>query len=193
MILRGTFIPVRWGIVMTAVVFSMATVAHSMDPKQEERPVPYQKMDTHAYHNFLGNWDEKKDPVLYALISTPAQYDTLFHPAAVLGEGSSFYPEKSLYAEGMILVVARTMHHPKNADRVFEVERIIEKNQELAFYYRFDKQEPSAKWQGKIYLAVRVPKQDYKKVLFFENGKQIGELDTVAGQWSVPRRTPETR
>ncbi len=193
MIIRRTFLPLRWGIVMTALVFSMSTVARGMGPKPEERPVPYQIMGRQDYHNFLGNWDEKKDPVLYALISTPAQYNTLFHPAAVMGSGGPFFPEESSYATGMILVVARTMHYPESADRVFEVEQIIARNQELSLYYRANQPEPGAKWHGKMYLAIRIPRHDYRKVLFFENGKQIGELNTAAGQWSVPMRTPESK
>jgi len=191
MIIGRTFIAVRLGIMMAALVFSMSTVAYSMGAKPEERPLPYQKMGMHDYQNFLENWNEKKNPVLYALISTPAQYNALFHPAAAMGSGSPFSPEESLYAEERILVVARMMPYPGNVDRVFEVDRIIERDQELALYYRFNEKEPDATWQGKVYMAIRIPKHDYRKVLFFENGKQIGELNTAAGQWSVPARTPE--
>ena len=193
MTIRRSFIPVGLGmiVILTTLVCSIAMTADGMGTKPEGRPVPYKKMSMHDYRNFIGNWDEKKNPVLYALISTPAQYNTLFHPAASMGSGSQFSPEESLYAEEGILVVARMMLYPRNVDTVFEVERIIERNQELALYYRFNKQEPDAKWQGKIYLAVRIPKQNYKKVRFFENGKQVGELNTGAGQWSVPTRTPE--
>jgi hypothetical protein len=190
MIIGRTVLSVGLGILSMALVVALSTVAGGMETPSKERPVPYKKMSMHLYRNFLGNWDEKKDPVLYALISTPAQYNALFHPAAVMHSVSPFFPDASLYIEEQILLVARVAAYPGNVDTVLEVDRITERDQELALYYRFDEQQPGAKWQGKIYLAMRIPKHDYKKVLFFENGKQVGELNTAAGQWSVPTRTP---
>jgi hypothetical protein len=192
MIIGRTVLPVGLGIISMALVFAMSTVAGDMEATSKERPVPYKKMSTRHYRNFLGNWDEKKDPVLYALISTPAQYNALFHPAAVMHSVSPFSPDASLYIEERILLVARVMPYPGDADTVLEVDRITERDQELALYYRFHEQRPGEKWQGKIYLAIRIPKHDYKKVLFFENGKQVGELNTAAGQWSVPARMAES-
>jgi hypothetical protein len=166
--------------------------ADSMDIKSKEQSVPYKKMSMHDYQNFLENWDAQKYPVLYALISTPAQYNALFHPAAIMRSVRPFSPDASLYAGERILVVARVMLHPRNVDTVFEVDRITERNQELALHYRFNEQESDAKWQGNIYLAIRIPKHNYKQVLFFENGKQVGQLNLAAGQWSVPARIPES-
>jgi len=142
-----------------------------------------------GYRNFLGNWDEKKDPVLYALISTPEHYKALFSPAATMHTGRPFYPDVSLYAKEQILLVARVIPYPRNVDKVFEIDRITERDQELALHYRFNGQEPDAKWQGKIYVAIKIPKNNYKKVLFFENGKKVGELNIAAGQWAVPTIT----
>jgi hypothetical protein len=191
MVIRRTLIPMGLGIIMTALILSMSTFADSMGTQSKERPVPYKKMSMNDYQNFLGNWDEQKYPVLYALISTPARYNALFHPAATMRSVRPFSPDASLYAREQILVVARVMLNPGNVDTVFEVERITESNQELAFHYRFNKQESDAKWHGKIYLAIRIPKHNYKKVHFFENGKHVGELNMEAGQWSVPARIPE--
>jgi hypothetical protein len=192
MIIRRTLIPVGLGVMMIALMLSMSTFADSMGTPSKERTVPYKKMSMHDYQNFIGNWDEQKDPVLYALISTPAQYNTLFHPAATMGSVRPFSPDASLYAKEQILIVARVMVNPRNMDTIFEVDRITERNQELALYYRFNKQESDVNWQGKIYLAIRIPKHNYKKVFFFENGKQVGKLNMAAGQWSVPARTAES-
>jgi hypothetical protein len=186
MFIRRTLIPMGLGIIMIALILSMSMVADSMGTQSKERPVPYKKMSMHDYQNFIENWDEQKDPVLYALISTPAQYNALFHPAATMRSVRPFSPDASLYAREQILVVARVMLKPGNVDTVFEVDRITERNQELALHYRFNEQESDAKWQGKIYLAIRIPKHNYKKVFFFENGKQVGKLNMDAGQWSVP-------
>jgi tetratricopeptide (TPR) repeat protein len=40
-------------------------------------------------------------------------------------------------------------------------------------------------------LAVRIPKYNYKKVTFFENGKRVGELKPSERQWSVPAMLTE--
>lgn len=84
------------------------------------------------------------------------------------------------------------MPHPKNVEEVFEIEKIIEKRGSLSLYYKFNKPEPAAEWQGKIYLAVRIPRRFYQKIFFFENGKPVGELNVAAGQWSVPALDPST-
>ena len=194
MIIRRSFIPAGLGMIvfLTVLVCSMSMTADSVGTKSKEQPVQYKKMSMHDYRNFLENWDEQKYPVLYALISTPAQYNALFHPAATMRSVRPFFPDASLYAGEQILVVARVMLNPRNMDTVFEVDRITEWNQELALHYRFNEQESDAKWQGNIYLAIRIPKHNYKQVLFFENGKQVGQLNLAAGQWSVPARIPES-
>ena len=176
------------GIIMITLILPMSTFAENRGIQSKERPVPYKKMSMQDYRNFIVNWDEQKYPVLYALISTPAQYNALFHPAATMRSVRPFSPDASLYAREQILVIARVMLKPGNADTVFEVDRITERNQDLALHYRFNKQKSDAKWQGKIYLAIRIPKHNYKKVFFFENGKQVGKLNIAAGQWSVPAR-----
>jgi hypothetical protein len=193
MTIRRSFIPVGLGMIMivTVLVCSMSKAACSMGKKPDEQAVTYKKMSMHDYQNFIGNWDEKKDPVLYTLISTPAQYNALFFPAAVMGAKRPVCPDVSLYSKEQILVVARVLLYPKDVDTVFEVERISERDQQLALHYRFNEQESTMAWQGKVYMAVRIPKHNYKKVLFFENGKEVGELNTAAGQWSVPERILE--
>jgi hypothetical protein len=142
------------------------------------------------YQNFIKNWDEKKHAVLYALIQTPAQYDALFQPAAVMGAKRPFAPEAELYAKEQIFIVARVTAAPEGIDKVFEVERVIERDQELALCYRFNEPKTDATFSIKNFLAVRIPKHDYKQVIFLENGKQVGKLNTAEGQWSVPAMVP---
>ena len=74
---------------------------------------------------------------------------------------------------------------------VSQAERVIERDQELALHYRFNASRTNATFSVKNYLAVLIPRHDYKKVTFFENGKQVGELNSAEGQWSVPAMTPE--
>ena len=157
-----------------------------MGTKPKERAVTYKRMGIGDYQNFLKNWNEKEHGVLYALLQTPAQYDALFHPASGMGAKRPFAPEAALYAKEQILVVARVMAAPANMDQVFEVERVTETNHELTLHYRFNEPKTDATFSVKNYLALRIPRHDYRKVILFENGEQIGELNTAKGEWSIP-------
>ena len=182
--------------IVTALACPLLYAADSTDRQPAERAVPYQRMYVRDYQNFIGNWYEKEQPVLCALIQASAQYDVLFHPAPIMpsrdtGKPRPFAPEASLYKSKQILVVARVMASPWDGqlDNVFEVEKITAKNGELTFHYQFNKPKKVRTFFVKNYLAVSIPKYNYEKAAFFENGKQVGELKLSEGQWSVPAIT----
>lgn len=188
---KRSVIPVGLAMIVIALVCPIARAADNMGTMPEERAVTYKRMGIGDYQNFLKNWDEKKQAVLYALIQTPAQYDALFHPAPLMGAKRPFAPEAEVYTNEQILVVARVIVAPENMDKVFEVERVTERGQELALHYRFNEPKTNATFSVKNYLAVRIPRRDYKKVTFFENTKPMGELKPAEGQWSVPAMSSE--
>jgi len=181
----------KTGMMVMILICAMTAAVDGMGTKPPQS-VPYRKMRMADYQNFIRNWDEKKDPLLYALVSTPAEYRALFHPAPTMPSSRPFAPNESLYEKEQILVAARVMPHPENVDDVFEIGKIVERGGELSLYYTFNKPATGAAWQAKIYLAARIPKRPYRKVFFFENGKPVGELNVAAGQWSVPAGEPET-
>lgn len=179
-----TWVAAALGIIlMTAVSWTAPAGGRE---KTDGRTVPHAKIRMSEYQNFLQNWDEKKDPLLYALISTPAEYQAIFHPAPAMPSGRPFAPDESLYEKEQILVVARVMPYPENVDDVFEIAKIVERGGDLSLEYTFNKPATGAAWQAKIYLAARIPKRPYRKIFFFENGKPVGALNAAAGQWSVP-------
>lgn len=147
---------------------------------------PYHRIGVRDYNSFVGNWDDKKFPVLYALIQTPAQYDAVFHPAAVAFGNRAFAPPASLYETEQILVVARVLLAPDDMDRVFSVEEISSTGSTLTVRYRCSDPRSGAGSMVKDFLALRVPKRAYEKVELFEDGKSIGVLMPAQGQWSVP-------
>lgn len=173
-------ISVIGALLATMLANSMATAA--------EKAVEYARIGSGEYQNFVGNWDEEKHPLLYVLIQSSERYGKVFHPAAVMGTAKPYAPDPAMFAKEMILVAARVMQAPKSedADKCFEVERIVQTGQDLAVHYRFKNDGEKAAHSLKNSLVLRIPKREYKRVFFFENGKQVGVLNTTQGQWSVP-------
>lgn len=182
---RRLFISV--GLVTFVIAATLVCSLLNTGKQPAERTVSYQRIGVGDYQNRIG-WNDA-----YALIQTPAQYDALFYPTAVMHSKRPFAPDAELYRNEQILVVAREMTAPKDhqLDKVFEVERIAARDGELAFHYRFNEPTEIDTFSVANYLAVRIPKYNYKKVIFFENGKQVGELKLSEGQWSVPAMTPK--
>jgi len=186
-----TFSIIATTMMATALLCPLSLAGYITKADAEARIVAYKKIGTGDYQNFLKNWDELRNPVLFALIQSSAQYDALFHPAAVMGNNRPFAPDAGIYEKEWILVVARVMPAPDNMDKVFEVEQITEREKELIFHYRYTVPNIKATFIVKNFLAVRIPRLDCEKVTFFENGKLIGKLKLTAGQWSVPASAPE--
>jgi len=188
------FLPVAQALLALVTVFACppSKAADKADGALEERPVEYKRIGVGEYQNFLKNWDETKQPVCFALLQSPAQYGALFAPAPVMGKKRPFAPDKEVFAKEQILVVARVIAMPENLDKVFEVDRLVEKGQTLEFVYRFNAPKTGASFSVKDFLAVRIPKRDYQKVVILENGKPVGELKPAEGLWAVPAATPES-
>ncbi|MCK5595435.1 hypothetical protein KAI19_04590, partial [bacterium] len=72
--------------------------------------VKYRVIDSHKYQSFVKNWDSKKHQVLYALISSPDEWNAVFHPAPIMGVNRPFCPDKKLYDKEQILVVSRVVN-----------------------------------------------------------------------------------
>jgi hypothetical protein len=179
---RKLFISVSLAALVIAAALLLRVVGNA-----GRQTVPYHRIGVGDYQNRAAYNDA------YALIKTPAQYETLFSPTALMRSKRPLTPPPELYNKEQILVVTRTMAAPKDhqLDKVFEVERILARGGELMFYYRFNEPTEIATFSVLNYLAVRIPKHDYKKVIFFENGKQVEELKLYEGQWLVSAMTPK--
>lgn len=172
------------GLAVIAIVITLGCL------KPKAKTVTFKRMNNSAYQNFIINWDVKAQSVLYAFIQNPVQYQALFQPAAVNQAAGAVAPDAEMFSKKQILVVARATTASENTDSVFSVERIEEKNKELLFYYRYSEPKTAATWTTKSYLTIRIPRRDFHKVIFIENGEKIGELNTAAGQWSAPTINP---
>lgn len=190
MVPQKSFLHFFWAISIAAIGVLAATMSFagkSIEAQsQEERDVPYTRIGGDEYQSFIGNWDQTKNPVLYALLQTSTQYAALFHPAPVMGKARPFGPSPSAFELKQILVVSRVTPASDDKDKVFEVERLTEKNGVLTLSYRFKEPRAGASYTVKNSLCLGIAKRAYGKVRFYEDGKLRGELNTAAGQWSVP-------
>jgi hypothetical protein len=177
--------------VMVTAFSAVTGVAADKVPGPAESKVTYKVVRMDAYQNFLKNWDEEKQAVLYALIRTPAQYGALFNPAAVMGAHRPYAPEAKSFEKEQLLVVSRVVLSSGKREKIFEVERLVEKDHALVCSYRFTEPKNNSTSYEKNWLSLQIPQHDYAKVIFIENGKQVGELDTAKGQWAVPAVTPD--
>jgi hypothetical protein len=175
-------IPSHAGRVLAVVLLSVSLCARlraagDTAVPAAEHAVACTRIAADEYQSFLKNWDDKARPLLCAVIENPAQYDALFQPAAVMGNTRPFAPDPTLYAAEEILLVARVTTAPENMDSVFQLDRVTAAGPQLTLHYRFSEPKTDATFSVKSFLAVRVPKRDWTKVAFVENGKPVGELD----------------
>ena len=60
----------------------------------------------------------------------------------------------------------------------------------LLLKYRY-KAPKSASYNVRNYVAIRLPAKAYERVIFVENGKEVGELQVGKGQWVKPEPKKE--
>jgi hypothetical protein len=161
--------------------------AATAEPQPNKTANSYRTLGAGDYQSFIKNWDQQKSPALLAVIQTPAQWETIFHPAPVMGNRRPFSPDPKLFARDLLLVVARVVPPPDpGGQQVFKVEKVGASQGELTFSFRFAEPPNAKSYTVKEFLGVWVPKADFKKAVFIENGKELGLLDLAQGQWSVP-------
>lgn len=141
-------------------------------------PVACHRVAMDQYQCFIKNWDEKQNPVLCAVVRTPADFSALFHPAPIGGTQRPFAPPPEFFTKEQILVVARVMPAQSSPDGGFTFEKLTRQNNELALHYRFQPQSSKATFSVKNFLALRLPQHPYSSVTFYENGLKIKTLKT---------------
>jgi len=177
---------------MGLMAVSLARAQNTAGNSVAEKTVTFRTTGADDYQSFIGNWDEKKTPVLCAVVRSSDDWDRVFHAAAFgLGKGTQkkpFSPEAKTFDNEQLLVVARVMKSPRDGqwDKVFKVEKVSDSGDVLTLSYRFAEPKSAASFTVKNFLGIFVPKHDYKRITFVENGKTVGTLDLAGGQWSVP-------
>ena len=145
-------------------------------PAPTPSPVACHRVAMGEYQCYIKNWDEKQNPVLCAVVRTPADFSALFHPAPVGGTQRPFAPPPEFFTKEQILVVARVMPAQSSPDGGFTLEKLTRQNNDLAFHYRFQPHTSNATFSVKNFLALRLPQHPYASVTFYENGRKIKTL-----------------
>ena len=154
-------------------------------------PVAYERENLGTFRNFVGNWGDAKHTVRYAVIRTPEDYDRIYHPASVMGADRPYAPKPEFFRESQILLVCRSV--PKLSQKQFVTERVEEAGSELTVYYRYSGPTRASRGNAAMFkqdFALYVPKKEYVRVRFIENGSLLGVLELAAGQWTVPPASP---
>jgi hypothetical protein len=154
------------------------------------KELKFEPFNESKYQSFVMNWDEKKDPILYAIIRSKAEWDKVFHPAPVMGDNKPFAPEAAVFEKQSLIVVCRVIPAPGSA-QVYRVESVTAENGQLIVKYHYEQPKTDASFTLKHSMDLFIAKDEYSSVSFFENGKSIGTLDLKKGQWRVPNADPK--
>lgn len=177
--------------VLLLAALSVSLLSGCADSPAPAGTIPAQREGFYAFQNFVANWDLAKHPVLYAVIRTPEEYDRIYHPAGVMGATRPYAPEETFFQDRQILLVCRTVDELD--EKQFVLEGVEEIGNELSVRYRYTGPFHGERGRYKMPFAVYVPKKDYARVRFIENGATLGVLELAAGQWAVPPPRPSWR
>lgn len=147
------------------------------------RKVPHRRDDPDRYQNFVVNWDAGTD-LLCAVVSTPADYARLFHPAPVIGGKKPFAPPDDAFTKEHLLVVARVVGG--NGGSVLEIKRVVEKDGDLEIHLDDRPSTAPATFTVKQAALAWIPRRDAGQMTFVAKGEAIATLDPAAGTWIAP-------
>lgn len=139
--------------------------------------------DPARYQNFVVNWDAGTE-LLCAVVSTPADYACLFHPAPVIGGKKPFAPPDDAFTKEQLLVIARVVGG--DGGSVLAIERVVEKEGVLEVHLDDRPATTPATFTVKQAALAWIPRRDGGRVTFVANGEAITTLDPAGGDWIAP-------
>lgn len=152
--------------------------------------IPLRCDDPARYQNFVVNWDAGTE-LLCAVVSTPADYASLFHPAPVIGGKKPFAPPDEAFTKERLLVIARVVGG--DGKSVLAIERVVEKEGALEVHLDDRPATTPATFTVKQAALAWIPRRDGGRVTFVANGEAITTLDPADGTWIAPALPePET-
>ena len=152
--------------------------------------IPLRRDDPARYQNFVVNWDTGTE-LLCAVVSTPADYASLFHPAPVIGGKKPFAPPDEAFTKEQLLVIARVVGG--DGKSVLAIERVVEKEGALEVHLDDRPAKTPSTFTVKQAALAWIPRRDGGRVTFVANGEAITTLDPADGTWIAPALPdPET-
>lgn len=145
--------------------------------------VPLRRDDPARYQNFVVNWDAGTE-LLCAVVSTPADYARLFHPAPVIGGKKPFAPPDTAFEKERLLVIARVVGG--DGGSVLAIERVVEKEGSLEVCCRFKPLTAQSSFSIKQVALAWIPAREPGPVTFIENDTTVATLDAGGGGWIAP-------
>lgn len=155
---------------------------------ETSRPVPHEREGHFPYLNFVANWEHSVSSAQYACLRTKAEYDRIYHPAGVMFADKPYGPPESFFSDRQMLVVCR-ISPGDSRGTLFTLRDVRAAEGEITVTYDYAGRTDLTGGQ-KDTLNVYVPKRDYARVRFVENGRLVQVLDLRAGQWAVPPAHP---
>jgi len=147
------------------------------------RAIQLRRDDPARYQNFVVNWDAGTE-LLCAVVSTPADYACLFHPAPVIGGKKPFAPPDDAFTKEQLLVIARVVGG--DGGSVLAIERVVEKEGVLEVHLDDRPATTPATFTVKQAALAWIPRRDGGRVTFVVNGEAITTLDPAGGDWIAP-------
>ena len=152
--------------------------------------IPLRRDDPARYQNFVVNWDAGTE-LLCAVVSTPADYASLFHPAPVIGGKKPFAPPDEAFTREQLLVIARVVGG--DGKSVLAIERVVEKEGAIEVHLDDRPAKTASTFTVKQATLAWIPRRDGGRVTFVANGEAITTLDPADGTWIAPALPePET-
>jgi len=145
--------------------------------------IPLRRDDPARYQNFVVNWDAGTE-LLCAVVSTPADYARLFHPAPVIGGKKPFAPPDTAFEKEHLVVVARVVGG--DGGSVLTIERVVKNEGVLEVRCRFKPSTAQSSFSIKQAAIAWIPACEPGPVTFIENDTTIATLDAGGGGWVLP-------
>ena len=125
-----------------------------------------------TYANFVKNWADEDQPVLCAVIKSPADWDAVFGSAAVMNSDRPFAPAADFYSRANLLVVARVHTASSSTTPPFQVKSVKRYAHRTIMKYAYHTPPADQSFSVNDMLMVAVGKQK-NKVRFIENGVRV--------------------
>jgi hypothetical protein len=132
-----------------------------------------QLLDPDAYQSFVGNWSPKAAPLCTAM-ENAGEWESVLHPAPVMGGNKAFEPPSALWNHHAVLLLARVVNAGDTA-HVFRLLRVTRTRGAIEMSVTFAPTPPASSTM-KWYMALAVAKPLPPRIRIRENGAVICTL-----------------